>query len=301
MKFDLNKFLSRITEKVEVWISDFFSMLPNFLVAVVTMILFYVAAGFIKRIISKLLSKSLNNRALQNLFSRIVYIAIITFGLFTSLSVLHLDKTVTSLLAGVGVIGLALGFAFQDIAANFVSGTILAFKSPVSIGDIVEIDGIMGKVVDTNLRVTTIETFQGQYVYIPNKDVLQSKIINYTVTGKRRIDLAVGVSYGENLEKVRKVTLEAIQTVEGVKTDQDIIFDYHEFGGSSINFYIRFWITYPEQPSYLKVKSDSIMAIKRAFDQNGVTIPFPITTLDFGIKGGQKLSEMMNLSNGEKS
>jgi small conductance mechanosensitive channel len=206
--------------------------------------------------------------------------------------VLKLDKAVTSLLAGVGIVGLALGFAFQDITANFVSGIILAFRRPFHLGDIVKISNIMGSVSRTNLRTTVIKTFQGQEVYIPNKDVLQSAIFNFSVLGKRRIDLVVGVSYGESLKKVESLVLETMKNIEGVIDHENIIFDYEEFGSSSINFNIRFWIEYPDEPGFLAVRNKAIMAIKKTFDENGITIPFPIRTLDFGIKGGSKLSEM---------
>ena len=219
------------------------------------------------------------------------YYAVIGLGLFIILDVLKLDKAVASLLAGIGVAGLALGFAFQNIAANFISGIILAFRQPFKIGDIVEINSIMGEVRKTSLRATHILTFQGQYVFVPNKDVLENPIINYSYLGKRRIDLAVGISYADDLSKVEKVVLETVKGLDGVIDTDKTIFDYYEFGDSSINFYIRFWIKYPDQPGYLSSRNKAIKSIKSAFDRADITIPFPIRTLDFGIKGGETLSE----------
>jgi small conductance mechanosensitive channel len=208
------------------------------------------------------------------------------------LGVLGLDKALTSLLAGIGVVGLALGFAFQDIAANFVSGIILAFKRPFIIGDIIQINDLMGQISRTDLRVTTIETFQGQEVFVPNKDILQGAIYNFSVLRKRRIDIAVGVSYADDLEKVEEVVMNAITNLEGVIDKDKIGFDYSEFDSSSINFNIRFWVDFPGQIGFLKMKSTAIKTIKKAFDEHEITIPFPIRTLDFGIKGGQTLSQM---------
>ena len=119
------------------------------------------------------------------------------------LSILQLDKAVTSILAGAGIIGLALAFAFQDIAANFISGIFISFRKPIKLGDVVKINDYMGKVEQINLRDTIILTFQGQMVIIPNKDVFQSPIENYSLLGRRRLDLVVGVSYGDDLEKVK--------------------------------------------------------------------------------------------------
>jgi small conductance mechanosensitive channel len=257
-----------------------------------------VLANLGSKLFTKLFSKASDNKALARILSTLIYGAILSIGLFIMLGVLGLDKALTSVLAGIGVIGLALGFAFQDIAANFISGVILAFRRPFKIGHVIAVKDIMGKVTRTNLRVTVIETFQGQEVYIPNSDVLQGAIYNFSVLEKRRIDLAVGVSYADDLEKVEDVVLSTIKKLEGVIDKDQIGFDYSEFDSSSINFNIRFWIEYPGEPGYLKMRNKAIKAIKRAFDEQDITIPFPIRTLDFGIKGGQKLSQMELNMNG---
>ena len=120
------------------------------------------------------------------------------------------------MLAGLGIIGLALGFAFQEIAANFISGIILSINKPFTIGDIVEVDGNFGVVESVSLRTTNIRTFQGQKVMIPNKTIFQNAITNFTENGKRRVDLEVGISYGDDLEKVQGVTLAAVNSLTKV-------------------------------------------------------------------------------------
>jgi len=297
----MEKPLEMIIDKVKTWFDLFVSMLPNMAAALILLILFFILAKLGSVMVKKIFSKASDNVALKNLFSNTVYYAIIGIGFFIILGILKLDKAVTSLLAGVGIIGLALGFAFQDITANFVSGIIIAFRRPFMLGDIVEVNDIMGIASRTNLRVTVIKTFQGQEVYIPNKDVLQSAIYNYTTLGKRRIDMKVGISYGDDLEKVESLVKETIKKLDGIIDPENMIFDYEEFGSSSINFNIRFWIEYPDQPGFLQLRNQAIKAIKQTFDKNDITIPFPIRTLDFGIKGGEKLSEMpLSLSNGKK-
>ncbi|WP_421871171.1 mechanosensitive ion channel family protein [Marinoscillum sp.] len=284
--------IEKITGKVETWWDTFLSMLPNMAVALVLFIIFLISAKAIQKVFLKLFRRSSENKALENLFGTIVYYIVLGTGLFIILEVLQLDKAVTSLLAGVGVVGLALGFAFQDIAANFVSGIILAFRTPFNVGHIVKIGDFMGTIARTNLRVTVVKTFQGQEVYIPNKDVLQSPIQNFSILGQRRIDLAVGISYGDDLQKVEDLILKTLKELDGVIRHEDMIFTYTAFGDSSINFEIKFWIEYPDNPGFLSMRSKAIKAIKAAFDDNDITIPFPIRTLDFGIKGGQTLSEM---------
>lgn len=284
--------IKAITAKLNTWMEVVVEMIPNMLLSIILFILFIVLARLVRKVFIKVFQKSSDNKALQNLFATIIHYATIGIGLFIILDILNLDKAVTSLLAGVGVIGLALGFAFQDIAANFVSGIILAFRKPFMIDDVVRVGDLMGIVNRTNLRVTVIRTYQGQEVYVPNKDVLSNAITNYSILGERRIDLAVGVSYGDDLHKVHDLVLETLQNLEGVIRKEDMIFTYKEFGDSSINFEIKFWIKFPDNPTYLEMRSKAIMAIKDAFDKEDITIPFPIRTLDFGIKGGEKLSEM---------
>jgi small conductance mechanosensitive channel len=111
----------------------------------------------------------------------VIYAAILSIGFFIMLGVHGLDTALTSLLAGIGVIGLAMGFAFQDIAANFISGMILAFRRPFKLWHIIAVKDIMDKVCKTALRVTVVETFQSQEVYIPNSDVLQGAIYNFSI------------------------------------------------------------------------------------------------------------------------
>lgn len=292
MNFDTKNFFNTIFEKVDSWWETFVSMIPNMAVAIVLLLFFIVLSRYGAKLFRRLFYETSKRKSLTNLFTTIIQYSILTIGIFVVLSILQLNKAVTSILAGVGIIGIALGFAFQDIAANFISGIILAFRTPFKVNDIIQVKEVMGTVKVINLRVTIVKTFTGQEVFIPNKDVMQNPITNYTVLGKRRIDLSVGVSYGDDLEKVQSVVLEAIKNVEGVIDHDSTVFDYEEFGDSSIVFNIRFWIDYPGQPGYFTVKTKAIIAIKKALDENDIMIPFPIRTMDFGIRGGEKLSDM---------
>lgn len=150
------------------------------------------------------------NKAVINLLRTITFVLVLAVGLFVSLGVLQLEKTVTSILAGAGVIGLALGFAFQEIASNFVSGIFIAFQGPYQIGDIVKIDSFFGEVSKISLRTTSILTFEGLEVLIPNKDMFTKPFINYTKSPDRRLDLSVSVSYGDDLDLVERVIKKAL-------------------------------------------------------------------------------------------
>lgn len=266
---------------------DFVAMLPNMAMAILVLVAFYFIAKLSKKGTGKMLGSVSGNISLNHLVENIVYFIIIAIGAFVALDILEQEKTVTSLLAGVGVIGLALGFAFQDTASNFVSGIFLAVKSPIDSGDVVQLGDIMGVVSKINLRATEIHTFQGTLVVIPNKDVFQNPIYNFTHSGRRRVDLSCGISYGDDLEKVKAVTENAIKSTDGVLTSEPIKFFYTGFDDSSINFVVCAWIDQIDQVGFLQTQSNMIMALKAAFDENDIMIPFPIRTLDFGIKVGK--------------
>lgn len=288
---------STLTEKLANWLETTIAMLPNLVIALLILIAFFILGKYARRVIKQMLHRITNNKTIINLLETVVGILIIGIGVFIALSVLNLDGTVTSLLAGAGIIGLALGFAFQDIAANFISGIILSIRHPFGIGDIIETNDYYGTVQKMNLRNTIIRTPDGQIVYIPNKSVFENPLENYTKGAERRVDLSCGISYGDDLRKVKKLTVEAIEELGNYNKERDVEFYFNEFGDSSINFEVRFWIRFIKNPDYWSARSDAIMAIKEKFDDNDIMIPFPIRTLDFGIRGGEKLNTMLNDDN----
>lgn len=123
--------------------------------------------------------------------------------------------------------------------------------------------------------------------------LFQNPLINDSENIYKRIDLNVGVSYGEDLERVRDIAIVSVKNTPNINKDKDIDLVYLEFGDSSINFRIMIWVEYKSQLEFLKSQSEAIIAIKKAFDREDIMIPFPIRTLDFGIKGGEKLNEVL--------
>jgi small conductance mechanosensitive channel len=200
---------------------------------------------------------------------------------------------VASLLAGAGIVGLALGFAFQDIAANLMAGVYLSVRRPFRRGHLIKAQDYFGIVQEVNLRWTELLTQQGQLVLIPNKQVFENPIMNYTARGSRRVDITLGVSYGDDLEKARRVALEAVAALPGLLPDKPVEMFYEEFADSSIDFTIRFWIPFQSQKDYLAARSEAMIRIKKAFDAAGIRIPFPTRTLDFAVRGGETLGEML--------
>ncbi|MEO8399521.1 MAG: mechanosensitive ion channel domain-containing protein, partial [Ignavibacteriaceae bacterium] len=179
---DLNKALHIVLEKLQEWLNALIVMLPNLAVAILVLILFFILAKVFRKTILNLLNRLSHHHAINVLISKITFFVIISVGFFIALGLLQLDKALTSLLAGVGIIGLALGFAFQDIAANFMSGIAIAIKEPFKIGDLIKSNDFFGTVKRISLRTTDILTPQGQIVLIPNKEVFQNPLANYSET-----------------------------------------------------------------------------------------------------------------------
>lgn len=277
---DLKSATNLLEEKLIEWYELSIKYIPNVLVAVIVFILFLLIAKLFKKYIGRYLSTVIKTEALSKLLITFLYFIILGVGLFISLGILNLDKTVTSLLAGAGVIGLALGFAFQEIVSNFVSGILIAIRGPYRIGDTVKVDDFIGDVIGINLRVTRIMSFDGIEYLIPNKYMFTKPLLNYTTTPMRRLDISIGVSYSEDLDFVEKITMDVLAKIEGRVEQRDVEVYFVEFGDSSINLSARVWINYPEDNNYLKFRHQAIKKIKKAFDENNITIPFPIRTLD---------------------
>jgi small conductance mechanosensitive channel len=283
-----------LTQKINGWVESFITTLPNLVVAVLVVVAFGLLSLLVKRVVHKTLARFSNNHQIALLLAKIARLAIVALGLFIALEILALEKAVTSLLAGVGVVGLALGFAFQDIAANFVAGVVMALRRPFKEGDLVEVVDSRGHVQRVTLRSTELETLDGLSIIVPNKNIFQNTIINYTRTNNRRMDVLVGTAYGDDMQGVRRTVIEAARDVPYRLESKDVELFFEEFGNSSINFVVRIWLNRADELSYLEARSEAMIAIKAALDNAGYTIPFPIRTLDFGAQavGGEQLGNL---------
>lgn len=287
------KFYNIIKHELNEWIIQLIEVLPNLLFAIIVFLIFYFISRALKNLSLKLLNRFTDHVALNQLISTIFSVILFTVGLFIALDILGLDKMVTSLLAGAGIVGLAISFAFQDLASNFIAGVLIAIRKPYRIRHVVKSQDVYGTVTEINLRATHIQSPQGEIIIVPNRQIFQSPIYNYSKTNSKRIELLVGISYGDDLEKVKEITTEAVKKVKNLQEDKEIGFYFQEFGNSSINFVVWFWIDFFKPVDLFQPISEAIMHIKKAYDENDIMIPFPIRTLDFGIKGGEKLNEMV--------
>ena len=284
-----------LIEELRSWWAGLLKHLPNIILAIIVIAIGFVVTRMARKYIDRFSRRMIRDSTTAGLLSSILTALVVLAFLFLTLSVLNLTGVVATLLGAAGVIGLALGLAFQDPILNLFSGIMLSVRNLFREGDLIEVSGFLGKVQKVNLRNTVLMTLQGQEVLIPNKTVAQEPIKNYNAYRMRRVDLSCGVSYGDDLGKVKELTIQAIKDSVPHDKNKEVQLFFNEFGNSSINYTLRFWIEEGKssQLDFLSAQSEAIMAIKRVYDANDIMIPFPIRTLDFGIKGGEKLSDML--------
>lgn len=258
-------------------LTELLLFLPDLITAIVVFIVTLVAAGYFSRIVSKALKARKADPQIILLLSRTTRWIVIITGTITALELVHFD--VTAFVAGLGVAGIAAGFALQDMLSNFVAGIMLLIQRPFATGDRIETAGFFGTVEEVDLRATRLITPDGKDVLIPNKDVLGNPLTNWTRTPLIRIELGVGVAYDTDLDLAEQVSLQAIQGLPGLTNDPDEpIVWYTTFGDSSINFRLIFWVD-TRETHFNEAKDEALKRVKKAFDQQGIMIPFPIRTV----------------------
>jgi len=284
---------SNLIDKMQGWLNEIVLALPNIVLASIVLAISIFLARYFKKMVTKALNRTTDNQTVTGVISNISVAAFMIISLFIILNILNLSEAVTALLGTAGVIGLAVGLALQDPLINLFSGVLMSVKDYYQIGDLIETNGYFGKIQKITLRSTVIAQLDGQEVIVPNKEVLQNPLKNFSHNGRRRIEVNCGVAYGDDLDKVEEIAIEAIKNSGlDIRESNPIEFFYMEFGGSSINFRIRFWKNIVSQADYFSARHVAIKAIKKAFDKNNVTIPFPITTLDFGVVGGVRVDDI---------
>lgn len=201
------------------------------------------------------------------IYSAVALILLKTFGV-----------DLTTLAVFGGAIGVGIGFGLQKIASNFISGIILIFEKSIEVGDIVEVESggnVFGTVKRFSGRYALIETFSGREILVPNEDLIVGKVINWTYSNDRgRIDVDLGVAYGTNLRKAQEIILKCANNHEDCLRYPEAECHVTEFGDSDIKFKLFFWIANISEGRF-KAKSDIIMDIWDAFEEEGIKIPFP--------------------------
>lgn len=301
METAFNEAFSGLVTKLESWFATIIEYLPNLSLAILVSVAAYFAAKYVNRFTYKVVSKRVQQDSVAKMISRIAAVVLVLVGLYISLGILNLSKTLTSLLATAGVAGLAIGLALQNTLSNTVAGISLSFREKIQIGNWVETNGYSGEVMDINLKEFVIKEADNNIVILPNKMILENALKNYSLTTKMRIALECGVGYSSDLEQVKTLTKDTIAaTFSQVKSADDVEFYYTEFGDSSINYLCRFWIDAESMLEKFRAKTDAIIEIKKAYDKAGINIPFPIRTLQFDNKLSMESSEAAEASEQEE-
>jgi potassium efflux system protein len=267
-------------------LSKFFTTertLGNYTFSINSLLLFFAIMG-LSLVISKVVSffasdKHLNpNREEKELSHGIgswlllVRIMILSIGLFLAIAAAGIPMDRITII--LGALGVGIGFGLQALVNNLVSGLIIAFEKPVNVGDIVEVGGQSGTVKSIGFRSSVIATYDGADVVMPNGDLLNSHLSNWSLGGNiKRSSLVIGLSYDSDLTAVKALLFEILSAEDRLLKHPEPIVQYEQFGDSSIDVRIFFWSKNLRDSA--RVKSDLIVSIKAAFDQHHISIPFP--------------------------
>jgi small-conductance mechanosensitive channel len=265
----INNWFHIVESKLMRWLLAVIKMIPNFILAVLVMALFIILAHWLRKLTQKVTLRLSKSPSMSGLIAAIINSIVVIFGFMIALNILKLDKAVTSLLAGVGIIGLALGFAFQDLTANFISGAFMAFKRPFDVGHTVETNGFLGTIQNIELRATTMKTVAGLHVTIPNKDIFQKPIINYTLTDARRIELEFMILNKGDLGAIQKTLIAALKENKKLFVNEPNVY-YSIIDDPKVKVYISMWTTAIEPDQYLQAKDEIIKVVVKTLKEQQV-------------------------------
>lgn len=253
---------------------------PNLVAALVLLTVTWLAAKLARRITTRLMPGKSEQRSLTIAIRKILTIAVWIGGIAMTAVVLFPSVKPSSLIAGLGLGSVAIGFAFKDIFENFFAGMLILFRQPFQIGDHIEIEDINGKIESITIRDTVVRQTDGQPVIIPNSLLFKNPVTVRTDKDMRRTQVICGVGYGEDVDAARDVITEAVKSSGSVLEDQPVQVFAHEFGASSVDFDIRWWTG--SEPGDIRRSRDEVIAkIKKRLDDAGIEIPFPYRTLTF--------------------
>ncbi len=272
--------IEALSDKLWGWLTSLVLGLPNFLIGVLVFALFIWGARYVNRGISRLGGRLMKNPIAGRMMGSFGYVLFIIFGLLLALSALNLDGPVRGLLAGAGIFTLAISFAFQNISANFLSGYILTLRRPYEAGDWIQTNDIYAKVEALTLNYTRMITEHGQLVTMPNKLVLEGPLYNFSRLGRREVELHVGISYTDDLDRVKAIVEKTISDLPVRLADYPIEVNYTAYGDSAIDMEVAYWAPFQMHRDHERAVSEGILAIRRVFREENIVIPYPIRSME---------------------
>ena len=258
----------------------FIRALPNFAIAILILLVTWIVARIAVRGVSRAIGKTDMRPSLQNLIDTVVKLGIWIVGLMIALIVAMPGFTPAGLIAGLGIGAVAIGFAFQDIFENFLAGVLIMLRENMQIGDLIEVEGVLGKVEKITLRETHIRQLTNELTIMPNSMLFKNPVQILTDAHIRRDELMVGVSYDTDLDHAMKVIEGAMVGIEAIDTEKPVSVFAWSYGASSVDFLVQWWSD-ARPRDRRETKSDVVRAIKRALDDAGIEIPFPYVTHTF--------------------
>jgi len=227
-------------------------------------------ARFIRNTTEKMMIKSKVDAALVSFVGNLIYVSLLTFVILAALAQLGIQTT--SFIAVIGAAGLAVGLALQGSLANFAAGVLMLIFRPFHVGDFIDGGGVTGIVEEIQIFTTQLRTPDNKTIIVPNAKITGDNITNYTRKENRRVDLVIGVSYQDDIENVKAVVADVLNGDERVLKDPAPTIAVLELGDSSVNFAVRPWV---KTDDYWGVYFDTTEKIKKRFDAEGISIPFP--------------------------
>ncbi len=243
-------------------------------VKIIVALLIFVIGKWVAKKLSGVAAKVMESRevdeALVNFISSLVYYALFIFVIIAALGQIGIQTA--SFVAIVGAAGLAIGLAMQGSLSNFAAGVLIIIFKPFKIGDFVEMAGTSGVIENIMIFTTEMKTGDNKKVIVPNSSVLGGVITNYSANATRRVDLVVGIGYDDDIDKARSALEDLINADERILKDPAPLVAVSELADSSVNFVVRSWVN---SADYWGVYFGLTEAVKKRFDQDGISIPYP--------------------------
>jgi len=256
-------------------------MLPNILLAVIVFTIFFFAGRALKSLVRRLTRKHRQARSLGLVLGRLSQGIIILVGLFVALSIVIPSFKAGDLVQLLGISGVAIGFAFRDILQNFLAGILILLTEPFEIDDQIVFKNFEGTVENIQTRATTIRTYDGRRIVIPNSELFTNAVTVNTAFENRRLEYDVGIGYGDNIDQAKELMLEAVYSVDEVLKDPAPDVLVMELAESTVNIRVRWWINPPRRADALDSRDKVLTAIKKKLTANGIDLPFPTQQILF--------------------
>jgi small conductance mechanosensitive channel len=238
--------------------------------AIVIFIVGKWVAKAIRGLVQRMMRKAQMDETLLKFVGNLTYIALLAFIIIAALSQLGIQTT--SFIAVLGAAGLAIGLALQGSLANFAAGFLMILFRPIRVGDYIEGAGVTGTVEEIQIFTTTLVTPDNKTVIIPNASLTGDNIVNWTMKGTRRVDLVMGIGYDDDIDKAKQIMADILAEDERILKDPAPQIAMIELADSSVNFVVRPWVNASD---YWGVYMSVTEKIKKVFDANGISIPYP--------------------------